>query len=408
VFLAGPYKGAPFSLSIVVPAQAGPFDLGTVVVRTALLVDPDTTQVMIKSDPLPTILQGIPLDVQRLSVAMDRPGFMIAPTSCDPTAVIGRVDSTGGRTADVRATFQVTDCASLPFAPKLTMDLTGKGQTTDGKHPALVAHLGPNAGQANLQGAKAILPSALALDPDNANGLCEPADAAADRCPAQSIVGSAKAVSVLHEPLRSPIYFVRGERKDPETGRTIKTLPKLFIPLKGEGVKVNVNASSASPDSEHLVTTFDGLPDVPLKSFDLSITGGAHGILVVSRANLCTSNQIATVRFTGQNGRELEDDISMGTPCPLAVRGLGRGSSTVKLRLSGLGAGRVRVSGPGIRTTSRRLTEATVATLQPKLRAAAKRALAQGRDVRITVRASFTPTGSKQAKTITKAITLHG
>jgi hypothetical protein len=201
---------------------------------------------------------------------------------------------------------------------------------------------------------------------------------------------------------------VRGERKDPKSGRTIKTLPKLFIPFKGDGVKVNVNASSDSPDSEHLVTTFANLPDAPLKSLDLSITGGAHGILVVSRANLCTSNQIATVQFTGQNGRELEDDISMGTPCPLAVRGVGHGSTTVKLRLSGLGAGRVRVSGSGIRATSRRLTEATVATLQPKLRAASKRALARGRDVRITVRASFTPTGSKRAKTVTKAITLHG
>jgi hypothetical protein len=408
VFLAGPYKGAPFSLSIVVPAQAGPFDLGTVVVRAALLIDPDTAQVTIKSDPLPTILKGIPLDIQRLSVAMDRPGFMIAPTRCDPMAVTGRVGSSGGRAADVRAAFQVTDCASLPFVPKLKMDLTGKGQTTDDKHPALVAHLSPNAGDANLRRAKVILPLALALDPDNANGLCEPAAAATDRCPATSIVGSARAVSVLHEPLRSPVYFVRGERKDPKTGRTIKTLPKLFIPLKGEGVKVNVNASSDSPDNEHLVTTFDGLPDVPLKSFDLSIAGGAHGILVVSSADLCASNQVATVQFTGQNGRELEDDISMGTPCPLAVRGVGHSRSTVKLRLSGLGAGRVRVSGRGIRTMSRRLTEATVATLQPKLRAATKQALARGRDARIIVRVSFTPKGAKKAKIIAKSITLHG
>lgn len=408
VFLAGPYKGAPFSLSIVVPAQAGPFDLGTVVVRAGLFVDPDTAQVLVRSDPLPTILKGIPLQIQQLNVTMERPRFIVNPTSCSPKQITAQVGSTEGRSVGVSSRFQATDCDSLTYAPKLTIGLTGKGQTTDNKHPALEARLTPVDGDANVRQTKVTLPLSLALDPDNANGLCEPTDAAADRCPATSIVGKAKAVSILHQPLESPIYFVRGERRDPGTGRIIKTLPKLFIPLKGEGVKVNVNASSEVPDNEHLVTTFSNLPDVPLTSFDLSITGGAHGILVVSGRDLCAANQIATANFVAQNGRRLEDDISMGTPCPLSVKGAGHGSSTVKLTVAGLGAGRVSVSGMGLRKATRTIVDATVATLRPTLTAASRRALARGRDVTLRVTVAFTPKGAKKTQKLTKKILVHG
>jgi hypothetical protein len=408
VYLAGPYKGAPFSLSIVVPAQAGPFDLGTVVVRAALTVDPDTAQVRVSTDPLPTILKGIPLDLQRLSVVMDRPGFMVTPTDCDPLEIKAQVSSTGGKTVALSTPFQARDCASLPVEPELALTLSGKGQTTDDKHPTLKARLMPSVGDANIQQAKVTLPLSLALDPDNANGLCEPKDAAADKCPAASIVGTANAVSLLHEPLRAPVFFVRGERKDPKSGRTIRTLPKLFIPLRGEGVKVNVNASSEVPDNKHLVTTFSNLPDVPLESFDLTINGGAHGILVVSGTDICAANQVATANFAGQNGRKVEDDISMQTPCPLSVKGAGHGRSTVKLTVGGLRAGKVSVSGAGIQKAMRTVSGATVATLQPKLSASVRRTLARGRNVTLRVTAAFTPRGAKKAQKVSRKITLHG
>jgi hypothetical protein len=401
VFLAGPYKGAPFSLSIVVPAQAGPFDLGTVVVRAGLFVDPNTARVTVKSDPLPRIIKGIPLDLQRVSVVMERPGFMINPTSCEPMQIAAQVGSTAGKSVARSAPFQADDCAALSYKPKLNMGLTGKGQTTDGKHPALVAHLIPHDGDANIKQAKVILPLSLALDPDNANGLCEPTDAAQDRCPAKSIVGQAKAVSLLHVPLSSPIYFVRGERRDPKSGRIIKTLPKLFIPLKGEGVTVNVNASSEVPDNKHLVTTFSNLPDVSLKTFDLSITGGPHGILVVSDANICQANQTATANFVAQNGKRLESDISMGTPCPLSVKAAGHGAATVQLSIGGLKAGKLTLAGAGIQRMTRTVLDGTVATLRPRLTAAARRLLARGRDVTLRV------TVTNQAHKVTKRIILH-
>jgi hypothetical protein len=409
IFLAGPYNGAPFSLSIVVPAQAGPFDLGTVVVRAAVFIDRTTAQATVRSDPFPTILKGIPLGLQRMSVAIDRPGFMVSPTSCAPSRIAARVTSTAGTGIDVDVRFQVHDCDRLPFAPALKMALTGKGQTTDDKHPGLTAHLAPRPGDANIKSLRTILPLSLALDPENANGLCEPADAAQDRCPPSSIVGRIEATSLLHEPLRSPIYFVRNERKDPKSGRTIRTLPRLFIPLKGEGVAVDLNARASSPDSEHLVTTFENLPDAPITSADFTIYGGRHGILVVSGTDICRAEQVTTMQYGGQNGKELERDVVMDTPCPLSVRGAGHGRSAVRLTVGGLRAGRVTVSGGGLRQASRTIGGATsVATLNARLGAGARRALARGRDVSLRVTAAFTPKGAAKAQRVTRRVVVHG
>ena len=167
-----------------------------------------------------------------------------------------------------RRPFQVGGCRDLDLAPKLAMALTGKGQTTDGKHPGLTAKLTQPGGAGQLTRRSSVaLPLSLALDPDNANGSASRLDAAADKCPAASIVGRAHAVSpILDQPLDGPVYFVRGERKDPKSGRTIRTLPKLYVPLTGEnGVKVDLHASSEVKD-DRLVTTFDNVPDAPVSS----------------------------------------------------------------------------------------------------------------------------------------------
>jgi hypothetical protein len=407
VSLTGPYKGAPFGLTIMVPALAGPFNLGLVVVRAAISVDPKTAALTVVSDPLPTILQGIPLRLRTVNVTIDRPGFMFNPTNCAPSQVVGTIGSTGGTNVPVASPFQAANCASLGFKPRLAMVLTGKGQTTDGKHPGLVAHLAPRADDANSRKVTTTLPLALALDPDNANGLCEPADAAKNACPAKSIVGSAKAVSVLHEPLKAPVYFVRGERKDPKSGRIIKTLPKLYIPLSGEGVRLDVNASSSVVD-DRLVTTFDQLPDAPLTSFDLTIAGGKRGILVVSDTDICRSNQDTDANLEGQNGKAAATVVHMATPCRLKIVASSHTRSALKLTVGGLSAGRVTVSGRSLATTRRTIAGSTVATLQPKLSAATRASLARHRDVRIPVKVSFLPKGAKQAKVFRKTLTVHG
>jgi hypothetical protein len=407
VSLTGPYKGAPFGLSIAVPVIAGPLNLGTVPVRAAIFVDPRTTALRIVSDPLPTILQGIPLQLRSVQIAIDRPGFTFNPTSCAPSAIAATIGSADGASAAVASRFQAAGCASLGYAPKLALKLTGPGQTRDGQHPGLVAHLAPRPGDANSRRVRVTLPLSLALAPDNARALCEPADAAANRCPVASIVGHAKAVSILHEPLAGPVYFVRGERKDPKSGRIIKSLPKLYLPLSGEGVRIELTAASSVVD-EHLVTTFDGIPDAPLSAFDLSIDGGKHGILVVSSADVCKSTQIADAALVGQNHKAATAAITLGTNCRLGVVGASHTPRSVHLTLAGLGAGRVVVTGTGVGRAARMLTVATTATVAVPTTAATRRALARGRNVTVTVKAAFTPKGSKVARRITKHLVIHG
>jgi hypothetical protein len=407
VYLTGPYKGAPFGLSIMVPAIAGPFNLGVVVVRAALSVDPKTAAITVVADPLPTILQGIPLRLRDVNVTIDRPGFMFNPTNCAPSQITGTIGSTSGTKVPVASRFQAANCASLGYKPSLTMALSGKGQTTDGKHPKLTAHLATRLSDANTRKVTAKLPLALALDPDNANGLCEPEEVAVNKCPAKSIVGLAKAVSILHEPLSAPVYFVHGFRIDPKSKRKIATLPKLYIPLAGEGVRIDVNASSEVID-ERLVTTFDGLPDAPLRSFDLTINGGKHGVLTVSGTDICKANQETDVDLTGQNNKVANLVVGMATPCSLGIKSSSHTASSLKLKVGGLGAGRVTVSGRGLKTTRRTIASATVATITSRLTNATKAALAHHRDVRIRVKVSFLAKGTKKAKMVTKTLTVHG
>jgi hypothetical protein len=400
VYLAGPYKGAPFSLSIVVPAQAGPFDLGTVVVRAALFVDPIDGHVTVKSDPLPTILDGVPLNVQTINVTVDRPGFMIAPTSCTPTTVTAEARSSAGASVTLTNGFQTAGCAGLSLKPNLALSLSGKGQTTDGKHPAIDATLTQPAGQANLKKVQVALPLSLALDPDNAQALCEFADGSKvdPTCPKASIVGTATAVTpILDGPVSGPVYFVKNIRKDPKSGREIRTLPKLVIPLTGQnGVKLTLTGTSAVEDDQ-LVTTFDAIPDAPVSSFKLSITGGKGGILVISgdKADICMANQLADQKIQGQNGKVANAAITIWTPaCATKVISKKVGKTTVVLKVGGLGAGKLTVSGAGVKKTTKLIARATVATIT------AKRTNTRVGRVKVT----FTPNGTAKAKSVTTTL----
>ena len=411
VYLAGPYKGAPYSLSVVVPAQAGPYDLGTVVVRAALFIDPVTAQVTVKSDPLPTILQGIPLDLRDVRVDIDRPAFMVNPTGCAPQAVAGTITSAAGQAVSVSSRFQVADCSSLVFKPKLSLQLSGKGQTTDGKHPALSALLSQTPGQANLKKLAVTLPLSLALDPRNAasDDLCEfeAGRQTIPDCPKSSIVGSVTArTPLLDDPLTGPVYFIKNVRTDPQSGRRIRTLPTLATVLQGDGVTIVLRATTAVVD-ERLVTTFDAIPDAPVSDVTLNVNGGSKGILVVSDANLCKASQVADQAADGQNGKIADARITMGTPCGLGVVASSHTSSSLKVTVGGIGAGRLSVSGTGLVKAGRSITTATTATLSAPLTTATRRALARGHDVKVKVSVSFTPKGAPKAKRIAKQLVLH-
>jgi hypothetical protein len=321
-YLTGPYKNAPFGLAVVVPAIAGPFDLGTVVVRQSLSIDPSDAHATATSDPFPTMLDGIPLRIRRVDVNLDRPGFMVNPTSCDPMAITGSVNSVGGLTAPVSSRFQVGGCSDLGFSPKLAIGLSGrKSQMTPGKHPSLTATLTQPVGQANIKRVKVALPLSLALDPHNSRHVCDHDAAAAVHggpvpCPASTIVGTATVQTpLLPNPLGAKIYLVQGIRTT-LTGRKVKTLPTLLVPLRGpDGVALDLRATSAVAGNK-LVTTFGTVPDAPVSRFSLNITGGKSGILVVTGSkSLCTQSKVATVHETAQSGKQRTPNITLRTPC---------------------------------------------------------------------------------------------
>jgi hypothetical protein len=323
VYLTGPYKGAPYGLAVAVRVLAGPYDLGTVVVRQALHVDRRDAHATVISDPLPTILEGIPLRLRSVNVDIDRPGFTLNPTSCAEKHIDGVLTSTEGATAKVSQRFQAGDCQALAFRPRLGLRLTGRRQTRLGRHPGIRAKVRQPPGQAAIEQAVVRLPKSLALDADNAQALCEHADGITDdpenHCPAGSIVGRAKATTpLLNRPLAGNVYFVKNIRTDRRTGNQIRTLPMLIVALRGE-IAINLRGTT-SVKGGRLISKFASVPDAPISRFNLNIKGGEDGILAVTRTpggqtSLCQARQTALVKMDGHNGRRADYRIRVKTPC---------------------------------------------------------------------------------------------
>jgi hypothetical protein len=296
-YLAGPYKGAPLSIAIITPAIAGPFDLGVVVVRTALYVNESTAEIRAVSDPLPTILAGIPLDVRSVSLQMSRPSFVLNPTNCETKSVAGSVTSTVGQTAQVRNRFQVGGCKGLDFAPKLALSL--KGATKRSGHPALKAVLTQPAGQANIGRVSVVLPRTEFIDNARIGNVCTRPQFSEGKCPPSSVLGEATAYSpLLDKPLSGKVYFRAngGERELPDVVADLNG--QVHFVLVGFVDSVHKNGSEVS----RIRNTFAVVPDAPVSKFVLQLKGGKQGLLVNS-ANLCKSPNKAVVKMTGQNGK---------------------------------------------------------------------------------------------------------
>ncbi|HEX7245670.1 MAG TPA: hypothetical protein VF245_08915 [Solirubrobacterales bacterium] len=301
-YLAGPYKGAPLSLAVVTPALAGPFDLGNVVVRTALRVDPETTRITAVSDPLPTVLHGIPLDLRDVRVEIDRPDFTLNPTDCDPMAVDGRVASTDGVVAPVSSRFQVGACRGLDFRPRLGFKLSGR--TSRGGHPRLRAVVEMPKHGANIARARVALPHSEFLDQAHIKTICTRVQFATDSCPAGAVYGHARAFTpLLDKPLEGPVYLRSSSHE----------LPDLVADLRGQ-IHVAV-AGRIDSVNGGIRTTFARVPDAPVSKFVLTMKGGKKGLLVNS-TNLCTRRNAATAQFVGQNGKRRNLKPVLRNDCP--------------------------------------------------------------------------------------------
>ncbi len=289
VYLASPYKGAPFSLVVKVPAQAGPFDLGTVATRAALYVDPETAQGTVKSDPLPQFLQGVPVAYRTIHVDVNRPSFMLNPTDCDPKTLSAHLTSPSGASSDPTNSFQVGECGALGFSPKLQIAL--KGGTKRGDHPALKAVLTAKAGQANIARTSVALPHSEFLAQDHIKTICTRVQFAASACPKASIYGKAKAITpLLDQPLEGPVYLRSSSHELPDLVADLNG--QIHVALIGRIDSVNGGIRS----------DFEAVPDAPVSKFTLEMAGGKKGLLENSR-DLCKSTNKASVQMDGQNGK---------------------------------------------------------------------------------------------------------
>jgi hypothetical protein len=304
VYLTGPYGGQPFGLSFVVPAVAGPFNLGTVVVRGSIAVNPTTSALTITSNPLPTMLRGIPLDIKTVNVTVNRPGFMFNPTNCVAQTIGATITSSQGASAPVSSPFQASNCATLPFKPTLSVSTAGRASKAGGASldVRITSKGGPQAAgeEANIRSVKVDLPIELPSRLTTLQKACLAKVFEADpaSCPKESDVGSASATTpVLTHPLAGPAYLVShgGE-----------AFPSLEIVLQGEGItlilegKTNIKKGVTS-------STFRTVPDAPISSFELKLPTGKFSILganlsATANYNFCGQTLAMPTAITGQNG----------------------------------------------------------------------------------------------------------
>ena len=301
VFLSGPYKGAPLSLAVITPATAGPFDLGAVVVRVALFVDPETARIRAVSDPIPHVFGGALLSIRSVDLKMDRPNFTLNPTGCDAAATTGALSGGGADPNDpaafsafgVSSPFRAADCGALKFRPRLfTRLIGGRKKMRRNGHPAFRAVLVARAGAANIERAALTLPRSQFLDQSHIGTICTRVQLAASACPARSVYGFARAETpLLDEPVAGPVYLVSSDNE----------LPDLLADLKGQ---VNVRLRGViSSSKRRMKTVFSSVPDVPVSKFVLNMKGGGKGLLVNSR-DLCAGRNSSYLSFKAQNGKK--------------------------------------------------------------------------------------------------------
>ncbi len=320
VYLAGPYHGSNLSIVAITAGVVGPFDLGTVVVRQALKIDPETAEVFIDStgsDPIPHIIKGIPVHLRDIRAYVDRPNFVLNPTDCTRTSTASTLLGSGldfGSEADdrpvtVSTPFQAADCAALPFKPKLALSL--KGGTRRGDYPAFKATLAMNGiGEAGIARAQVTLPKSEFIANAHFNTICTRVQFKAGQgngtsCPAGSVYGRARATTpILGEPLTGPVFLRSSEHQ----------LPDLVVALHNSQVDFDLVGHVDSVKGK-LRNTFEAAPDAPVSSFVLEMQGGKKGLFENS-TNLCAGTRRALSAFTGQNGKVWDTKPVMRVKCP--------------------------------------------------------------------------------------------
>lgn len=368
VYLTGPYGGAPFGLAIVIHVVAGPFDLGTVVVRSAIRVDPDDAHLTIATPALPTILRGIPLRLRSVTVAIDRSQFIFNPTSCGPMAVGATLSSDEGATQAVSSPFQASGCDALPYAPKMTL----KTRAAVRPRPAsLSVTLSQSPGEANSRSVSVHLPTQLGARFDTLGLACPEATFKADPagCGAGSKVGTVSAATpVLAAPLTGTVYL------EAHPGGKLPTLEAV---MQGSGISVDLSGTFTLNNG--ITSTFATVPDVPITSFTLNLPAGEHSALSAS-TDLCVAPLPFSATMLGQNGKQVTQSSTAAVAgCGVRITSakVKRTVATLKLRVPA--RGKLAVSGKGLRKARKVVKTGGVYTVRVKLSKAGKKALRRAR-----------------------------
>lgn len=378
VYLTGPYNGAPYGLSFVVPVVAGPFNLGTEVKRAKIEVEPLTSQVVVTTT-LPTIRDGIPTRIRSLTVAITRQNFMVNPTNCAAEQAESVLRSTFGNEATVTSAFQAEGCSSLPFKPAFTASTSGKPTKAGGA--SLVTSINQGAGQANIKSVLVTLPLQLPSRDSTLNHACLAAtfEASPGSCPTGSRVGTAKAVTpLLPGTLKGTAYYIsHGGAK----------FPDLDVVLEGDGVRTILVGNTKIT---HGITTTDfaANPDVPLNSFSLNLAMGPNSALAAF-GSLCKPKLTMPTTITAYNGKVVKQDtVIKPNGCGVQIVGHKVSGDTAFLTIKTFEAGRISGSGSGLKSVSKTLAKANgAAGLKVQLSAGGR----ARRPFKVRVRVGFKP-----------------
>jgi hypothetical protein len=410
VYITGPYDGAPFGLSIVNPAKAGPFDLQEgrpVVVRAKVEVNPITAALTVTTNTaaqghaIPSMIEGIPLQIKHVNVNITRSGFTFNPTSCDPTQITGTIASAEGASSPVSIPFQVTNCASLKYAPKVTFSTNGDTSKQNGASLTTKVTY-PNAPQgtyANVGYVKVELPKALPSRLTTLQKAClaNVFEANPAACPPESKIGYAVVhTPLLPVPLEGPAIFVShgGE-----------AFPSLTMVLQGYGVTIDLVGTTFISKAAITSTTFKTVPDTPFSTFELVLPQGPYSALAAN-GNLCTQKLVIPNEWVGANGALLRQDSPLSVEgCAAAITVVGHRvkGKTATIQVKVPSAGKLVASGKGLSKASKQAKGASTLTVKLTLTSGEATALSRhkGRQLKAKINLTFTPRSGAKLKTST-------